>query len=277
MLMAWLDRLQLRLLRWRGARSRFHDTPFGRQHVLDVPGRGQGTLLILHGFGDQAAHFWDLVRRLQGEFGRIVIPDQLGHGLSDSPDALSPEMMFGAMMSTLDAELGDEKVYVFGNSLGGALALAYAQFRPDRVRKLMLVSPAGAPWSEDETEAVIQAFHMDERPKAVDFVHRLHARPIWYARFIAADVARNFARPALRHLAHAFRRSPAQSAETMALLQAPTLLIWGKAERLLPSSSLDFFRAHVTVEEPEDWGHCPQLDRAPGLAARIRRWARDDE
>lgn len=280
MLMDWVDRLQLALLRRRGAVSRFHRTPFGRVHVVDVPGRGEGTLLILHGFGDAAAHFWRLVYRLQPHFGRIVIPDQLGHGLSDSPDDLTPETIFGALVEVLDAEMGQDRALVFGNSLGGALALAYAQFRPDNVQKLVLVSPAGAPFaSEAEREAVIQTFHMDTWAKATDFVHRLHARPTWYARFIARDVARNFARPALRSLAQGFRNSPSQSPESMALIQAPSLLLWGRGERILPPSAVAFFRAHLRgkVEEPDDWGHCPQLDRVPSLAERIHRWARDDD
>ncbi len=280
MVMDWVDRVQLALLRRRGAVSRFHPTPFGRVHVLDVPGRGEGTLLILHGFGDAAAHFWRLVYRLQPHFGRILIPDQLGHGQSDSPDDLTPESMFGALIEVLDVEMGNQRALVFGNSLGGALAMAYAQFRPDNVHKLVLVSPAGAPWvSDDERETVIQTFHMDTHRKATDFVQRLHARPTWYARLIARDVARNFARPALRSLAAGFRNSPSQSAESLALIQAPSLLLWGKAERILPLSAVAFFREHLRgkVEEPDDWGHCPQLDRVPSLAARILRWARDED
>ena len=59
----------------------------------------------------------------------------------------------------------------------------------------------------------------------------------------------------------------------LAALQPPTLILWGRSERLLPSASLEFFRravpAHVRIEEPDEFGHCPYLDRPRAVADRI--------
>ncbi|MFY0534829.1 alpha/beta fold hydrolase [Nannocystis pusilla] len=61
--------------------------------------------------------------------------------------------------------------------------------------------------------------------------------------------------------------------DELAVLQPPTLILWGRSERLLPSASLEFFRravpAHVRIEEPDEFGHCPYLDRPRAVADRI--------
>ena len=53
----------------------------------------------------------------------------------------------------------------------------------------------------------------------------------------------------------------------------PTLLVWGRAERILPASGLAFFRAHLPpharIEEPERCGHSPHLDRPAWLARTL--------
>jgi pimeloyl-ACP methyl ester carboxylesterase len=57
----------------------------------------------------------------------------------------------------------------------------------------------------------------------------------------------------------------------------PILLLWGQSERLLPRSSLAYFRHHLprhaVIEEPVGFGHCPHLDDAARLAERLVEFA----
>lgn len=275
MVMDWVERAQLWVLRRIGAVRRWHETGLGKMHVLDVPGKGKGPpLVVIHGLGDSGVHFAEMILKLRGDFSRILVPDLLGHGYSDDHPELSSELIFGALVHVLSLELGETRAVVFGNSLGGALAIGFAQMRPELVERLVLVSPAGAPWNEEEHAEVLQTFEMQERSRSIAFVHRLHAKPIWYARFIAASIARVYRRPGMVHLVRSFRRPSSQTPELLALVQAPTLLLWGKCDRILPASSVHFFRTHLraTVEEPEFWGHCPQLDSVNSLARRVRKF-----
>lgn len=265
-------------LRWAmragGVRARDVGTSVGRIRVYDLRGSpGKPTLVLLHGIGANATTFWPLFLGLRKVAGRVLALDNLGHGRSHRPDELDPDAMLTAVNEVLDAELQEPAVLV-GNSLGGAIALRYALRSAERVKSLVLISPAGAPYSATELDDLRGLFDMNTRAKAVDFVHRLHARPVWYARAIAADVARRFRDPAMRILLERLRPRPAMLPEEMARLPGRSLLLWGQAERILPNSAVDFFRAHLpgVVETPEGWGHCPQIDRPRPLIRRIRRW-----
>ena len=67
-------------------------------------------------------------------------------------------------------------------------------------------------------------------------------------------------------------------AEELAQLKIPTLLLWGKAEQVLPPSGLRFYRkslpSHAVIEEPREWGHCPFWDKPAQLTRRISDFAR---
>ena len=69
------------------------------------------------------------------------------------------------------------------------------------------------------------------------------------------------------------------STDEVASLRCPTLFLWGRSERILPPSNLDFFRrtlpAHVQVEEPHGWGHSPYLERPGEVADRLIEFLRD--
>lgn len=279
--MALLDRVDryLRMyLRMRGARVRWFTGSFGRMHLYDIPGTpGAPTLVLLHGIGAGATHFWPLMLRLRSDFGRILAPDHLGHGFSDDIANPSPEGVFAAMAEALDAELAEPAV-IFGNSMGGAFAVQYALIRPEKVRTLLLCSPAGAPMSKDELVEFLKTFDLSSRQRAIDFVGRLYTRPPWFTRIIAPSVAKIFSRAWMRSFIATFRTEHFLSAEIMANLQVPTVLWWGREERIMPAASLAFWKTHLArVEEPEGFGHCPQLDHPRRLAAAIVAASRPGE
>ena len=65
----------------------------------------------------------------------------------------------------------------------------------------------------------------------------------------------------------------------LARLSMPTLLLWGKRDRILPASSLEFFKRHLPphaeVEEPWSFGHSPFLEQPEELARRIASFVVD--
>src|SRR5262249_20920194 len=162
-------------LNTRGFESRFVTTQSARQHYYDVKGRGKlGTVVVLHGIGSAATPFAGLIGRLLPHFGRVVAPEMPGHGFSDPPrEPLTPPKLGEAMNELLDRVL-DEPALVFGNSLGGAIALGYALARPSSVRGLFLASPAGAVMPEAELRELLRVFDMRSSDDARRFLGRLY-------------------------------------------------------------------------------------------------------
>ncbi|MBL8608952.1 MAG: alpha/beta fold hydrolase, partial [Myxococcales bacterium] len=144
-----LERLGKVALGRRGVVSKDVDTPLGRVHTYEVKGRGElAQTCILHGYGSAATAFGPLILRLARHSRGVIAPELPGHGFSEIPGArLDTEGLFAAMRHALD-ELLPEPSIVLGNSLGGAVALRYAIERPERVKALVLVSPAGAPMED---------------------------------------------------------------------------------------------------------------------------------
>lgn len=279
LLLPTLDRAVRFALGRRGLASRTVTTSLGVVHAYDGAGAGDlPTMCILHGFGSAASAFAPLLLRLQPHARRVVAPEMIGHGFSEIPrEELDSERLFGAMREALDQLLPEPSV-VLGNSLGGALALRYAVARPERVSALILVSPAGAPMEHHELGGVKRDFSFDTHHDARRFLGRLYARPKWFAPLLAPDVKAHFDQGHLRDFLQNARVEDAVSEEQVRALPMPVLFVWGKEERVLPASGLDFFKralpAHAEVVEPEGFAHCPHVDDPERLARYVLDFAR---
>jgi pimeloyl-ACP methyl ester carboxylesterase len=268
------ERLGRRALRRRGVTTRWIQTPSGRVHVYDAPGRGSlPTTVLLHGIGSNATPFGPVLARLQRHVRRVIAPDYPGHGFSPTPDGtLTPEVLFDSLTQVLDQTVGEPAVIV-GNSLGGALALHYAIAQPDRVRALVLVSPAGARATDDEWRALKDAFEFTSRAGALGFLDRVYHRTPWLAHVVAHELPAAIGRRAVRDLLASAGNDHSPSPEELAALPMPVLLVWGRSERLLPDTHLAYFVKHLpkhaVVERPEGFGHCPHVDAPEALASRI--------
>jgi pimeloyl-ACP methyl ester carboxylesterase len=215
---------------------------------------------------------------LERHVERIIAPDLPAHGLSEIPEDFSGGAIRHGLFAALDHVL-DRPAVVVGNSMGGLAAVHYARSRPDRVRGLVLISPAGGRSSDDEVQELRSIFAVPSHRAALDFVDKLFPEKNPLRHLYALGVRSKFRRPSMQRLLTALE-TEMLAPDVLADLAMPTLVIWGLADRILPKSNRDFFFRHMPphtrFEEPKDFGHTPFLDRADELAARIRRFMRRD-
>jgi pimeloyl-ACP methyl ester carboxylesterase len=124
------------------ARSRHIKVRSGRRvHVIEA---GQGPpVLLLHGSSTSSLSVLPLLERVEGV--RAIAVDRPGFGLSE-PVRIPRERFRDAAVEFVDEvldELGLETSALAGGSIGGTWALWYALARPERVRRLVLLT--GAP------------------------------------------------------------------------------------------------------------------------------------
>lgn len=273
------ERALRRALNASGLESRWVRTSIANHHLYDARGKGAlPPVVVLHGISSAATPFAPVIQRLRPHVRRVIAPEAPGHGFSGEPSQpLTPESLRVTMLELLDREI-DEPAIVFGNSLGGGVALNYALDRPERVRGLFLASPAGAEMSGDELARFLTAFDLGSRADARVFIDRLYHRSPWFAPLIASDIQRLFSRDVIRSFTSAVRPGHLFKPEQLAALSMPVHLVWGRSERLMPPQSLAFFRKHLpphaTIEEPEGFGHCAHLDSPAELARKIVEFAR---
>jgi pimeloyl-ACP methyl ester carboxylesterase len=132
-------------------------TPHGRgrtaldveQVEVDVDGTrlsayvlGEGPpVVLLHGLGGSKISWLPALSALAPRY-RLIVPDLPGHGESDKPRTDYTARYYARVTRLLMDALGAPRAVIAGNSLGGRVAIELALRAPDRVRALVLLSPA---------------------------------------------------------------------------------------------------------------------------------------
>ena len=132
----------LRLER-QGAYLRYHDFP------------GPATpMVLLHGMGCASTIDYPRVIANPALAGRrYLLPDLLGHGMSDAPEDFSYTIAAHAeTVAALLDHLSIKDAVVFGHSAGGSVAITLAAHRPDLVSRLIAseanLDPGGGTFSK---------------------------------------------------------------------------------------------------------------------------------
>ncbi|PLS01978.1 2-succinyl-6-hydroxy-2,4-cyclohexadiene-1-carboxylate synthase [Neobacillus cucumis] len=110
-------------------------------------------LVLLHGFTGDAST-WSSFFEEWSRHSRLIVPDIIGHGKSDSPEELKHyqiESMADSLNIILD-QIGVNQIDLLGYSMGGRLALTFALLYPNRVRRLILESTSPGLQTESERE-----------------------------------------------------------------------------------------------------------------------------
>lgn len=249
-------------------------TSIGRLHVLEAIGGGHHPpMVMLHGLGAAGTLFGPILNRLRPYVRRLIIPDLPGHGFSERPlPGTSQKEMLSALFDTLDDRI-EAPAVLFGNSLGGFTALRYAALRPERVRALILVSPAGAPLDPRDLADLRRTLRVEDYREAREFVERLGLGESALRLFIALGVKRHLGAPHIQSFVSDVNPGAFLRTKELSDLKMPILLLWGTEERILPRSVLTFFRRHLpehaVIEEPEGWGHSPFLPDMEGVVKRV--------
>ena len=110
----------------------------GTQIFYTDEGKGP-ALVFLHGFLENSS-IWDALKQEFLDKHRVICIDLLGHGKTGCLGYMhSMTMMAEAVKAVLD-QLRLRKVVFAGHSMGGYVALAFAELYPDHVKGLALIN-----------------------------------------------------------------------------------------------------------------------------------------
>lgn len=116
--------------------------PSGETHY-EMKGEGEAVVLV-HGFATPYFIYDKIFDFLVSKGYRVLRYDLLGRGLSKRVKEDYTPSLFALQLEELtDALLPEGKFFLFGTSMGGAIVTAFAAKRPERVKKLFLLAPAG--------------------------------------------------------------------------------------------------------------------------------------
>jgi pimeloyl-ACP methyl ester carboxylesterase len=110
-------------------------------------GKGNAVVLI-HGFLENATMWKNVVPELSKR-NRIIVFDLLGHGKSDCIGYVHSMELFAETIEVLLKHLQIRKCVLVGHSLGGYVALAFAEKHPQKIKGLCLMNATS---NEDDKE-----------------------------------------------------------------------------------------------------------------------------
>jgi pimeloyl-ACP methyl ester carboxylesterase len=222
---AWLNR---RALASAGLIETTAQTGFGLQNYWS--GGSGPTIVLLHGAGDQAGTWANVVPTLAATY-RLVIPDLAGHGASapsDGPIDVS-QMLRG--VEAILSQGPQDPVVIVGNSLGAWIGLLYAHAHPDRVARLILVNGGALKGDRADlsltprTRAEAAALMKELRDPKSDVIKD----------FVLDDVVREAQQgPLARFAATAAGMEAYLLDGRLHEVKTPVDLIWGESDKLFP-------------------------------------------
>jgi pimeloyl-ACP methyl ester carboxylesterase len=224
-----------------------------RLHVRDSGSKDAPAVLMLHGFGS-SLHTWEPWAQELSKDLRVIRIDLPGSGLSNpDPDGdYADNHTIQIILALLD-QLKVNKISVIGHSMGGRIAWTLAATHPERVSKLVLISPDGF---------ASQGFEYGKAPVVPTTIHLMqYTLPKWLLRMNLAPAYANANTMTDERSAryHDLMRSPGSRKALIARMQqtkladpipllkciaAPTLLLWGKEDHFIPfANSQDYVNA----------------------------------
>ena len=271
------------------ARLKFRtlDTDCGRVSTFEA-GTGE-PIVLLHGLGATKQEFLPTVPALAAGFRTIAI-DLPGFGDSGKPfPAAYDARFFARWVRALFDALELDRTHLLGHSMGGRVALEVGMRDPDRIERLVLMTPSMA-WLADRRWALPLKLVRPElgiiQPTPKNFVEGLIKRIVPQAdhHFVAPaldEFLRSYLTPRGRVAFYAAARNiyledPDRFWGGLETLSPESLFIWGRRDNLVPIG----FARHVRDRLPAarhcelDCGHVPQLERPAQLHSAITRFLR---
>ncbi len=245
-------------------------------------GRGPALLLIHGMFGDHLD--WEPVLEPLAQHYRVIAIDLPGFG--DSPkiaEEPSADLFVTAVTGLLD-QLGIERAVVAGNSFGGQVAMSLALAHPERVKKLVLVTPGGLHrYAPDEIDAALDRLSETNLLAFTPAVHAVIFGRLFHAqgtaiqqRYIAKQDAK-LTRANYPEYVQFMHRSMRLSLELCLLeqlrgLTMPVQILHGRHDPVIRldwiESALPLFPDVQLIVYP-DCGHVPQLEHPDRVVADL--------
>lgn len=256
-------------------------------NVIDV-GSGDPVLLI-HGLGGSWPNWLEQLPALAATH-RAIAFDLPGFGASPMPAGPITIAGYARAVGKLMDALGVSCAAFVGNSMGGEISAELALSAPERVQRMVLVSPAGvstahlarrlpairagypavgafAGWLGANADQVVRRPRL--RAAALSVVA---TRPRRIAAEFAAEQIRGMGKPGFMPALEALIAHSQTLRERLPQIECPTLVVWGEEDPVVPVRDAAVFAELVPGARKVVWpetGHVAMFERAAEFNALL--------
>ena len=208
--------------------------------------RGEGEpLLMISGYGDSSEVWFCQITGLCREY-RVVLFDNRGAGRSDKPDIPYTMQIFAQDTAGLLEALAIDAAHIYGVSMGGMIAQEFTLRYQEKVISLILgCTMCGGPYAVmPDVEAITLLFDPERGKRLTLEEMARESLPFMFSQeFIDnnPDIVEHYIAKQVEYFPplHGFRRQAEaivghDACDQLPQIKAPTLVIAGTADRLVP-------------------------------------------
>jgi pimeloyl-ACP methyl ester carboxylesterase len=246
-------------------------------HVRDSGSKTDPAVILLHGLGS-SLHTWEPWAQSLSGTHRVIRYDLPGFALTGADPARNYSEARGMeVLAALMDKLSIVRASIVGNSMGGRLAWNFAANYPQRIDKLVLISPDGfeSPGYTYGKSPDVPALVKLMRYVLPKSFLRMNLAPAYADASLLSDAVVTryhdlMLAPGVRDAMIARMGQTVLTDPVPALrrILAPTLLLWGEKDALIPlSNAADYKNALPNAElvTLPDLGHVPH-EEAPAAS-----------
>jgi len=238
-----------------------------------VVGRGQ-PVIILHGWGSRLEIWANVQEKIALRGFKVIVPDLIGFGRSDLPldgwDMDKYAFWFESFVEKISEKHPEFKksIFLVGHSFGGRILIKIAARRKIPLRGIALCAAAGL---KSDTSLKVQMISSVSKSAArlMDILKlsRLKdpLRNLYYHLLRQNDYLK-----VPRTMRDTFRKVIEEDlSKHLSEIKVPTLVIWGKEDRIVPIKQAYRFYQGISCSELKIMpgvGHSPQLEQPDNLA-----------
>jgi pimeloyl-ACP methyl ester carboxylesterase len=269
--------------------SRFADVDGVRVHYQE---KGSGTpLVLIHGFTSSNYSWKDVFEPLSRTF-KVIALDLKGFGFSGKPEGDYSRRAQAILVMHLLDQLGIDKAWLAGSSMGGEVALNVAIANPQRVAGLVLIDSAGVPVPGSGSLApryllvpVVGRALTALALRSDKLVREGLSKSFYDDRKVTDDrVAAYYLPLQTRDGQRAALRARIQTGQfpvepELPKITAPTLILWGREDELIPLEAgrkLNSLIKNSRLVIIDNCGHLPQEEMPSRVIEELTRFIKNE-
>ena len=240
-------------------------------------------LLLIHGFGGNKDNFTRIADKLEGY--HLIIPDLLGFGNSSKPMAADyrADAQATRLHELMQAKGLASNIHIGGNSMGGAISVAYAAKYPNEVKSLWLIDSAGF-WSAGLPKS-LEGATLENNPLLIDNkedFYKMYDFVMYKPPYIPKSVKAVFAQERLNNkaldakiLEQIVTDNVEERAEIIAEYKIPTLVVWGEQDQVIKPETVELIKEIIPqaqVITMPNIGHVPMIEAVKQTAADYKKF-----
>jgi pimeloyl-ACP methyl ester carboxylesterase len=243
---------------------------------FELSGPEKGPLVVLiHGITSYYFLWDDLCQSLLREGFKVLRYDLYGRGFSDRPDVNYNEQLFvRQLLELLSALEIKEPVDLVGSTMGGAIAVIIAANNPEKVKKIVLINPAGYPSNFPLAGRIVRLPVVGDyltyafgnvliRNSLRGYFYKLYRFPQFFEKYNEQSKYIGFKRAILSTLRNFNLDDQKTSYETVGKQKRQVMLIWGMEDKIYPLGNSEKVRATIPDTEfyaLDGTGHIPNYE-----------------